>query len=267
MARETSLKPTSGPGSARALAGAAVREQFDIVVAAGGDGTVNEVLNGIAEADGGLERTALAVLPLGTTNVFAREIRVPLNPSRAWEVVRAARQMRIDLPFSESSGARRYFAQLAGAGLDARAVERVNWSLKKRFGYFAYVIAALSALRAKAPPIAAAGGAGGASGELVLIGNGRLYGGNFNIFPGADLQDGLLEMVVYPRLTAMTVLRAVRGMFTGDFHSGAGTVQTQSASIELTCPAPTPFEVDGELAGHLPARFGLLPRALRVIAP
>jgi len=144
------LKQTTAAGDARALAAEAVREGFEIIVAAGGDGTVNEVLNGIGDAPDGFERARLGVLPLGTVNVFARELRMPLTVDAAWQALRGGRETQIDLPrvaYSEKGApAQRYFAQLAGAGLDAQAIELVNWPLKKKIGPLAYVVSGLNAL-------------------------------------------------------------------------------------------------------------------------
>ena len=130
IASECALKPTTGPGNARALAAEAVRDGFVTIVAAGGDGTLNEVLNGLGDVPGGLDAARLGVLPLGTVNVFAKEHGVPSNLVAAWEVIRRSREQRIDLGQAEwmdhTRPQRRYFAQLGGVGLDARAVELVD---------------------------------------------------------------------------------------------------------------------------------------------
>lgn len=270
MARETALRPTTCRGDARRLAAAAVRENFDTIVAAGGDGTLNEVLNGIADADG-FSRARLGVLPLGTVNVFAKELKLPQDFSSAWQTIQRGKEMRIDAPWADfkanGNESRRYFAQMAGAGLDSRAVELVSWELKKRFGFLSYVIAGFQALSEDLPPIEITNGTETASGQLVLIGNGKFYGGRFPLFPLADLCDGVLEAVVYPRVTLMTAARSGWGMLTDDFHSGAGTVQLRGAKLELKCAAPIPFQLDGENAGPLPVTFGVEPGALRVIVP
>src|SRR5208283_1076619 len=185
IATECALKLTAGVGDARRLAAEAVREGCDTVVAAGGDGTLNEVVNGLGDVPDGLVHTRLGVLPLGTVNVFAREMAIPTRLESAWDTIRQGHEMVIDLPKVEygvgDTRQRRYFAQLAGAGLDARAIELVQWELKKRFGPFAYVLAGLNALLAAPSQINAANGKESVMGELVLIGNGRLYGGPYRI--------------------------------------------------------------------------------------
>jgi diacylglycerol kinase (ATP) len=180
---QCALKATTAPGDARRLAAEAVQEGFDLVVAAGGDGTVNEVLNGLGDVPDGFARACLGVLPLGTVNVFARELGLPLRIERAWEVLQRGRETRIDLPSAEfaANGARRrqYFAQLAGAGMDARAIELVDWEHKKKIGPLAYFIAGLKALREPKPKIIVRVDGREIGGELALIGNGRFYAGTF----------------------------------------------------------------------------------------
>jgi YegS/Rv2252/BmrU family lipid kinase len=268
---QSALKLTTAVGEARRLAADAVREGFEIIVAAGGDGTVNEVLNGLGDAPGGFERARLGVLPLGTVNVFARELNIPQKPALAWSIVRQGRESCIDLPIVEYSAngnrERRYFAQLAGAGLDARAIEFVNWELKKKIGPFAYVWAGLQALVGPPSQITAAGGGQTAQGGLVLIGNGRLYGGPFQIFPKADLRDGRLEVCVFPRVNWLTLAHCGPHLLLRRYLPKAATQVFTAASLVLSSPAPTPLEVDGELIGHLPATFSIVQKGLRVIVP
>ncbi len=265
------LKQTTCAGDARRLAGEAVKEGFGVVVAAGGDGTVNEVLNGLGDAPDGFNRTRLGVLPLGTVNVFARELDLPLATLPAWNAILRDRERRVDLPWAEWSSPagseRRYFAQLAGAGLDARAIELVSWPLKKRIGPLAYIWAGLNALREPAPRITVSDGKTSASGTLVLLGNGRLYGGPYVVFPRASLSDGLLDAAVFPKAGWGTLLRGGPVLLSCK-RLPAGLVQTMRGStLTLTSDAPVPFELDGELVGHLSATFGLLPGALRVAGP
>jgi diacylglycerol kinase family enzyme len=333
IATQAALKLTTGPNDARRLAAAAVAEKFEIIVAAGGDGTVNEVLNGLAGAPEGLEQARLGVLPLGTVNVFARELGLPIKLEAAWKTIRRGQETRIDLPsveyvplelpeagtplLAQPSGEpagrsketaemrnslreqaqcnlcrvsavespiqmhaasvsselttpapqKRYFAQMAGAGLDARAVELVNWPLKKKIGPVAYVVAGLQALMGPPARITAIAGTHRATGGLVLIGNGRLYGGSFRIFPGADLRDGLLEVCVFPQVNWFTLARCgPQLLLTGTLPAGA-TESFRAEQVTLTSPAPVPLETDGELIGRLPATFSVKRSRLRVIIP
>ena len=177
MAAGVAFKATAGPGDAQRLAAEAVEEGYEVVVAAGGDGTLNEVLNGIAATPGGLDQVRLGVLPLGTVNVFARELKISLNLRRAWEILRRGNETRIDLACAEyqvrDRPEKRYFAQLAGAGLDARAIELVSWQLKKKAGPLAYVVAGLRAMFEAKPK--------SQSLPMMKLGESRLFEWNENI--------------------------------------------------------------------------------------
>jgi diacylglycerol kinase (ATP) len=266
------LKATAGPGDARRLAAAAVADGYDPIAAAGGDGTVNEVLNGIGDANG-FANTRFGVLPLGTVNVFARELRIPLRIEHAWEVLQRGREIKLDLPqveFSQNgSPKKQYFIQLAGAGLDARAIELVSWSHKKKIGPLAYLIAGLKALRERKPLITAKATTPAASealkGELVLIGNGKFYGGTFNIFPQADLNDGLLDVCVLSRTDFWTLLRCAPKLLLQLRLPEKMAKRFRTASFELSGEAAA-FQLDGEAIGNLPAKFSVSSEKLRVIA-
>jgi YegS/Rv2252/BmrU family lipid kinase len=268
---QCALKATTAPGDARRLAAEAVGEGFDLIVAAGGDGTVNEALNGLGDAPDGFARARLGVLPLGTVNVFARELKIPLRIERAWDVLQRGREMRIDLPRVEFSanGTRqqRYFAQLAGAGFDARAIELVDWSHKEKIGPLAYVIAGLKALWEQKPKITVRAEGREVRGELVLIGNGHLYGGPLGIFPPADLRDGLLEICVFPRVNWLVFLRCLPDFVARRRLPECVVQRVRAAAFELDGEPAAAFELDGEWAGHLPATFSVEREKLRVIMP
>jgi diacylglycerol kinase family enzyme len=237
---QCALKATTAPGDARRLAAEAVNEGFDLIVAAGGDGTVNETLNGIGDAQNGFARAKLGVLPLGTVNVFARELRIPLRLERAWEILQRGRETRIDLPCVEffANGVRqqRRFAQLAGAGFDARAIELVDWSHKKKIGPLAYVIAGLKALRERQPKITVQA-------------------------------EGCLEICVFPRFNWWTLIRCAPGLLTRRQLPMRLVENFQAAKFDLAGEPGTAFELDGEWVGQLPATFSVEREQLRVVVP
>lgn len=271
IGRHAALKQTRCAGDARALATEAVQEGFETIVAAGGDGTLNEVLNGIGDAPDGFARARLGVLPLGTVNVFARELALPTKLEAAWQVLLRQREARIDLPSAEfQSGGRqqrRWFAQLGGAGLDARAIELVDWRLKKKVGPLAYVYAGFKALAEDQPTLTATVNGTSVSGQLVLIGNGRLYGGNFATFHEAQMDDGKLDVCVFPRSGLMTLAHCAGPLLvSGKLPTGA-VRRFQSAEFQLEGPPSASFELDGELIGKLPVKFAVRRQQLRVIVP
>lgn len=264
VAPGTALKPTTGPGAARELAVQAVREGYDLVVAAGGDGTLHEVVNGLADVPGATAAVGLGILPLGTVNVFALELGLPMSPPRAWDVILNGVTREVDLPWAEFEtprGRRRErFISLAGAGLDARAVQLASWSLKRRIGRLAYLVAALRAWREPARKFgwSAAGEHGEAA--FAALGNGRFYGGRIEVFPGGDVRSGLVHACLFPRVTGALIASSVWAYFARRPWRPPPEVRRFGAGeIELTGGDGVPVHLDGELAGTLPARFGCAP--------
>jgi YegS/Rv2252/BmrU family lipid kinase len=264
------LAPTSAPGHAKQLAARAVADGYELIVAAGGDGTINEAINGIATSG-----VPLAIVPLGTANVFARELGIPRNLYAAWHIVTHGKPRSIDLACADAGGAKRYFAQLAGVGFDASAVQRASWELKKKIGPLSYIWAGLQTLAHPMPAIeVSVNGRGTHSlGPAVLIGNGRYYGGGFGVFPQAKLDDGLLDVCMFGNCGFLDVLRYTQGVFRGvhtkfrDVHYFQTSELLCSPALCLQRAGPVLFEVDGELAGETPVRFSVSPRALRVLVP
>ena len=271
MSQKCAFKATTGPGDARRFAHAAVATGYDVIVAAGGDGTVNEVLNGMADEPEGFQRARLGVLPLGTVNVFARELKIPLKLERAWQVLMRGNTTKVDLGradfFEDGQPQARYFMQLGGAGLDARAIELVSWKLKKNAGPIAYVVAGLQALAEPQPRITIRADGQKIEGELVLLGNGKFYGGPFDIFPGANLGDGRLAACAFPRVNVPTLLRQAPGFIARRKLAEHRVRRLHAARLEMTSEPPAAFELDGEWIGKLPATFSVEPQKLRVVAP
>ena len=268
------LKPTTGPGAARHLAAEAVREGFQTIVAAGGDGTLNEVLNGIGDAPNGFEKARLGVLPLGTINVFARELRLPLAIKKVWPLLNGSAEgaeLQLDLGCAEyrsqNGQERRYFAQLAGAGFDARSVQLVNWEIKKKVGPAAYVLAGLQAMGGKQPQVTIRCHDQEHTGELILIGNGKFYGGSFPVFHKSDLQDGVLDAVVFPKINWQSFPGHMLNFLRGALFNESGGIYLQGKEFLLTADQHAGLQLEGELVGELPAKITILPRTLRVVAP
>lgn len=271
LSQQCALKATTAPGDARRFAQAAVATGYEVIAAAGGDGTVNEVLNGIGDEENGFQRARLGVLPLGTVNVFARELKIPLRLEHAWTVLKRARETKIDLgrvDYSEDGKpAQRYFMQLAGAGLDARAIELVSWKLKKSAGPIAYVVAGLQALAEKQPRIRVSADGKKIEGELALLGNGKFYGGPYDIFPGANLSDGLLDACVFPSVNVSSLLGLAPGFVARRKLSEHRVQRLRAERLELSSETAAAFELDGEWVGNLPATFSVERQKLRVVVP
>ena len=207
----------------------------------------------------------------GLVNVFAKELDVPTRLENAWQTILAGHETLIDLPFANfcanGFAQKRYFAQMAGAGLDSRAVAMVDWELKKRIGALAYVVACFKALRGKMPQVMVSDGTQSISAEMVLIGNGRFYGGRYEAFPMADLRDAMLEVSIWPKVDIPSAIRSSWGLLTNKLYSTGGVRHFKAAKITISATDPVPFHLDGEDAGMLPVEFSVEPRALRVIVP
>jgi len=258
------IHATTGPGDARKFARALALAGAPVVVAAGGDGTVNEVVNGIALA-GPEYGTALGILPSGTMNVFANDLGLPAaRLDDCWRLIEAGRTRAIDLWMANDE----YFAQLAGAGLDAAVIAETTWEQKKQLGPLSYLMNMVRVMRRGTPPLTVtAPDRVPLSGRLVLVGNGKHYGGPFRVFPDASFTDGLLDVLVVenPGLlsTAQMSLAAMRARYSPQQR---GLTYFQTASLEVTAPAPVPVQADGDLCGQTPVIFRQAPFPLRVIA-
>lgn len=264
------LFPTVGPGDATKMASELAAKGHETIVAAGGDGTVNEVANGILRAGSGSSR--LGVLPLGTVNVFAKELGIPMNLDGAWAVLEKGNERRVDAGWVEHEVdgklQRRYFVQLAGAGLDARAVELVTWEKKKRWGALGYVMAGWRALGEKMAPIRVEFDGLRLEGVgLVLVGNGRFYGGRWRVFPDAVMDDGMLEVTVFRGLSRCWLPLYGLAALSGVWEIAPGVTRWRTRELALSSAEKTSFELEGDWAGHLPLRIGIEGKAIRVLAP
>jgi YegS/Rv2252/BmrU family lipid kinase len=270
LATGAQLKPTTAPGGARPLAEQAVREGFDTIIAAGGDGTINETVNGMGDANG-FEKARLAVFPLGTANVFARELGLPFRLPKAWQVIQEGKETRVDLGLAEWQEAgqarQRYFIQLGGSGLDARSIELLDYNQKRRWGALAYILAGFRALREKKPAIRVETDGQTVIGELVLLGNGKRYGGPFQVFPHARLDDGKLDATIFPHANLRTLIRFGFDYLLCRREGIGGSRQLQATKIALKSEgnAKVPFELDGDNVGHLPLAVSACPKRLRVV--
>ena len=272
IADECTLMPTEGPGHAEDLAEQAVADGFGMLVAAGGDGTVHEVANGMVRHPEGLKRVALGILPMGTVNVMARELRVPLDFEAAWRVIRRGYTRRIDLPWMElqreGETQQRCFPALGGAGLDARACELVRWETKKKSGQWAYITAGLRAATEVMPTFRVqAGERVIESAELIMLGNGHMYGGPYDVFPQARLDDGRVDAIVAESVEKWRLPQYAQAILTGNLPKLDGVHYFQAETIELTPESDerVAVQLDGDAMGELPGKISVQALGLRVV--
>jgi diacylglycerol kinase (ATP) len=260
LAGDCPVRVTSHSGEAETLARRAVDEGFARIVAAGGDGTVSQVANGLAGSN-----AILGVLPMGSVNVFAMELGLPLhNLQRCWDIIEDTNLRLVDMP----SANEKYFVQLAGVGLDAQVVKETSLAFKRSFGPLSYLISAAQ-IAAREPPklFIESEHTSVEEGSFVLVGNGRLYGGPFPFFKQAVMDDGLFDVVIFKRLGYLEIIRYLQDVvFSADIKVPE-IEYFQTRQLRITSEQDVPLEVDGELAGNCPVDFRIRKRALRVLAP
>jgi diacylglycerol kinase (ATP) len=252
---------TGYAGEARELAAKFVAAGEPLVIAAGGDGTLNEVVNGLSGSD-----TILGVLPAGTMNVFAREMRIPFNSlEKAFQVIERGFVTEVDV--FEANGAP--FVQMAGVGFDARVIEETTWESKKILGPLAYLLAGIKVMGSKPPKIEIICADGRREeGIAVLAGNGALYGGPFKFFRNANNHDSKLDVMVYKDSCYRLVLDSLRGLAFGGIDLMESTTYFQTSEFIVRSESELPVQVDGELASRSnEIRFAQSANRLRVIAP
>ena len=255
--------PTESAGHATELAAAAVADGADVVCAIGGDGTVNEVINGMAGSE-----AALAVIPTGTVNVFALELGIPLDPPDACRLAAGGHLVDIDLGLAGD----RYFGLMAGVGLDAAVVSSMNPYLKKALKEAAFAIHGVAKyFTGDMPLIRVEADDECVDGYFVVVGNASNYAGSFGITPLADMRDGLLDVCV---LTDKSFFEFagywMAALFGGaPQHPKVRYFRTRAAQLSVA-PGESGevlVQTDGEPAGRLPLECSVVPHALRVIAP
>ncbi len=260
LAQNCQVCATSQPGDAETLARHAASEGFTKIVAAGGDGTINEVVNGLA----GTEAT-LGLLPMGTVNVFASELGLPSHDLEScWRVIERDHTRIVDLPSANG----KHFVQLAGVGLDAQAVKETSASLKENFGPVSYLISAAQIAARKPPQLfIEAHDREKMEGSFVLIGNGRRYGGPFPFFKQAVIDDGLLDVIVFKQLGYFEIIRYLQEVFFSSEIRVPEIEYFQTKRLRVSSNEDVPVELDGELVGICPVEFQIREKALRVLAP
>jgi diacylglycerol kinase (ATP) len=258
---------TTKAGSAARLARTALRKGCEMIVAAGGDGTLNEVINGLREGAG---KAHVGLIPLGTGNDFARTLGLPTDLEEALEVLRAGETRAIDL-VRVTSDEVRYFVNVSAGGFSGLVDEKLTPEMKKTWGPLAYLrsaAAALPELRAYRTTLTFDN-----TESLMLdlynvvVANGRYVGGGTLIAPEASLDDGLLDIILIQQRSAPELALLAAQVTVGAHLTSDAIVFRRAAKLTVNSKPGMWFNVDGELVGNEPARFEILPRALRFVVP
>jgi len=269
---EADLAETTGPGDATEIALRAGNEGRQLVIACGGDGTLNEVVNGLARQQNG-HRVPLALLPGGTANILAKELTLPWDiPQAAQRLVRGTvREIALGLatPVQEPEKAR-YFLSVAGAGPDGRITYAVDLELKAKMGIFAYWWqGAREVLNYKFPRFNVKTKDQTIEASLVIVGRTKHYGGPFKITTEADLYEDQFELAVLTTQSGLRYLSYLPTLWFGNLRNSEGVhfVKADTLLCEPTDGEPVYAQVDGEPLSRLPVEFKIVPRALKLLIP
>ena len=258
------LKLTTRPHEATEIATRAARNGSSDVFVAGGDGTINEVIQGLAGT-----KARLGIIPRGTANVLARELGLPLDEQEAVAVAARGKSRRIHLGFAidERNNLRRHFALMAGIGLDASIVRDVRPRLKKRIGKGAFWISGLSHLASWSPhPFNLEIDGREYTATFAAIGKAPRYGGDLAITPGARLDEPEFEVCMIETSNRLRYLRLLsHAMRAGMPRDNPAVKFVKTDRVKAYGDAPV--QIDGELIGSLPMRFEIAPDFLEVIVP
>src|SRR5262245_24736828 len=261
---EVELKFTAGPGDAAVLAAKAANNGSTDVIVAGGDGTINEAIQGMVGT-----KSRLGILPRGTANVLARELGLPLNIDEAINIAALGRSRRIHfgVAIDETTNRRRHFVLMAGIGLDASVVRRVQPGLKKRIGKGAFWLSGLSHLAKWNPsPFTLEIEGKTYKATFAAIGKAARYGGDLILTPRARLDEPSFEICIIESVSRVQYLHLLSYAMREGMPDDKRGVQFVKAS-QVLAVGDAPVQVDGELIGHLPMRFEISPHSLEVIVP
>lgn len=260
---EASCHATTGDGDAIQAARIAVERKYDVVIAAGGDGTINEVVNGIAEQE---YRPKLGIIPTGTTNDFARALHIPRDINDAVDVIIKNQTIPVDIGRMNDS----YFINIAGGGWLTDLTYEVPIKLKTVLGQLAYYLKGIELL----PSIHAAEATIEYDGKLFegeimlfLVGLTNSVGGFEKLAPDSSVNDGLFTLMILKKTNLAEFIRVVTAAVRGEHINDPNVIYTKAHHIKVKSPVKMQLNIDGEYGGLLPAEFSNLYRHLEVFVP
>lgn len=248
---ETSAHATTCEGDAVQAAKSAVKRKFDVIVAAGGDGTINEVINGMAEAQ---DRPKLGIIPAGTTNDFARALSIPRDIKKAVDIILQGKTMPLDIGKANDQ----YFMNIAGGGELTELTYDVPSRLKTMLGQLAYYMKGIEMLPFLKPvrtKIEYDGKVFVDDIMLFLISNTNSVGGFEKLAPNAKPNDGYFDLIILKKTNLAEFIRiatlAIRGAHLDDKH----VIYVQAKEIKVTPEDKMQLNLDGEYGGLLPGKI------------
>lgn len=261
------VRPTTGPGDAGHFAAEADATAHDLVVAAGGDGTINEVVNGLVGLPAPGKRPPLAILPLGTANVLAAELGLRIVPRDIASVIAQGAIRPVSLGQAEGAdGQARIFSLMAGAGFDARVVESLDLRLKRLLGKGAYVVESLHQMcRRQPPPLRVTVDGREYESASVVVSNARFYAGRYLLAPEARLDEPLLHVCLFRYGDAFNTLRYALALQRDRLPVSRGFKIVSGRDIRIEGENTAPLQADGDIVARLPVNIRPLPDALKMV--
>lgn len=260
---ETSCHATAGEGDATREAAEACERGYDIIIASGGDGTLNEVINGMA---GQSHLPPLGIFPLGTTNDFARAMKIPKRWEDYCDLIIQNQTRPIDI--GKVNG--RHFINIAGGGSLTELTYEVPSRLKTMIGQLAYYVKGVEKMVNLSPMhlVIEAAGHDTIEGEfmLFLIANSNSVGGFEKLAPGAEMDDGMLDVIAVRKCNLAEFIRLVSMALRGDHFNDPHVVYLKTPRMEVISPNHVLLNLDGELGGELPGVFEILPQHVQIFA-
>ena len=269
---DADLAETTGPGHATEIAARAAEENRGLVIAVGGDGTLNEIVNGLAAHHNG-HRVPLALLPGGTANILAKELHLPWDIPKAAEKLVHGTVKEIALGLAtplEQPDKKKYFLSVAGAGPDGMIVYSLDLDLKARIGILSYWWEGARAIfRYNFPHFRIVSGGQKLDASLALVGRTKNFGGPFKITTGADLFEDQFEVMALTTRSGFRYLSYLPTLWMGNLRGTQGVHFHKSDTVicEPLDDKPIYAQVDGELLARLPIEFKIIPRALKLLVP
>ena len=271
---EVEERLTREPGQATELTRQALRDGAGRVVAVGGDGTLNEVVNGFFDGDGAPIATdaVLGLVPSGTGGDFRRTAGIPVGAAAA-PILAAGANRPVDVGRLTLDGAAaRHFVNIADCGIGGEVVARVNRSSKRAGGTATFLwhsLASLLSYRPRAARIEIDGTVEEGRYQNVVVANGRYFGGGMRVAPDADLGDGQFDVVLFGDLPKVRSITGIRRIYAGTHIGQPGIRMIRARRVRVTPleDPPLGFEMEGEEVGPAPATLEILPGAVRLCAP
>jgi diacylglycerol kinase (ATP) len=261
---EVTLVPTTGPSTAGDIARRSIEAGAELILAAGGDGTIHEVVAGMVNSP-----VPLGILPGGTANVLANELGLGNHMQAAARRIAECVPRRIALGRVESGKRTRYFLLMAGAGFDADTVHRVSTAFKARFGKLSYWMAGFAQIVNRLPEFDIAINGRTHRCSFALTSRVRNYGGDFEIARHTSLLDDRFEIVLFEGGHGVRYVKYLLGMSTGRLEGMKGVSFFRASRVALSpiSDGPVHLQTDGEYAGLLPAVIEIVPDALTLLIP